>query len=73
MATAAGRAGGIGWEYVHVAGDAHSRLAYVEVLPEQRGTPCATGTVETAIVPDDLDRSVCQCRWRRAARHNSGR
>ena len=32
---------GIGWEYVHVAVDDHSRLAYVEVLPEQRGTTCA--------------------------------
>lgn len=26
---------GIGWEYVHVAIDDHSRLAYVEVLPRQ--------------------------------------
>jgi transposase len=25
-----------GWEYVHVAVDDHSRLAYVEVLPDQR-------------------------------------
>ena len=32
---------GIGWEYVHVAVDDHCRLAYVEVLPEQRGTTCA--------------------------------
>lgn len=32
---------GIGWEYVHVAVDDYSRLAYVEVLPDQTGTGCA--------------------------------
>lgn len=32
---------GIGWEYVHVAIDDHSRLAYVEVLADQFGTTCA--------------------------------
>ena len=32
---------GIGWEYVHVAVDDHSRLAYVEVLPDQFGPTCA--------------------------------
>lgn len=32
---------GSGWEYVHVAIDDHSRLAYVEVLPEQTGPLCA--------------------------------
>ena len=32
---------GIGWEYVHVAIDDHSRLAYVEVLPDQTGAVCA--------------------------------
>ena len=32
---------GIGWEYVHVAIDDHSRLAYVEVLGDQLGTTCA--------------------------------
>jgi transposase InsO family protein len=31
---------GAGWEYVHVAVDDHSRLAYVEVLPDQRGPAC---------------------------------
>jgi transposase InsO family protein len=36
---ATGRARGtIGWEYVHVAVDDHSRLAYVEVLPNERAT-----------------------------------
>jgi len=32
---------GIGWEYVHVAIDDHTRVAYVEVLPDQHGTTCA--------------------------------
>lgn len=30
-----------GWEYVHVAVDDHSRLAYVEVLADQLATTCA--------------------------------
>jgi transposase InsO family protein len=30
------RSRGIGWEYVHVCIDDHSRLAYVEVLPTER-------------------------------------
>jgi len=33
---------GIGWEYVHVAIDDHSRIAYVEVLADQLGATCAT-------------------------------
>ena len=32
---------GAGWEYVHVAVDDYSRVAYVEVLPDQRGTTTA--------------------------------
>jgi transposase InsO family protein len=32
---------GSGWEYVHVAVDDHSRVAYVEVLADQRGASCA--------------------------------
>lgn len=35
------RARGIGWEYVHVAIDDHSRVAYVEVLGDQHGGTCA--------------------------------
>jgi transposase InsO family protein len=35
------RVKGIGWEYVHVAVDDHSRVSYVEVLPDQLGTSCA--------------------------------
>jgi len=31
---------GAGWEFVHVAIDDHSRLAYVEILPNERGTTC---------------------------------
>src|SRR5258708_4382755 len=30
---------GIGWEFVHVAVDDASRLAYVEVLPDEGGVP----------------------------------
>ena len=32
---------GIGFDYVHVAVDDHSRLAYVEVLPDEKGPTCA--------------------------------
>lgn len=32
---------GVGWEYVHVAVDDHSRVAYVEVLTDQLGATCA--------------------------------
>jgi transposase InsO family protein len=35
------RVKGIGWEYVHVAVDDHSRVAYVEVLADQLGASCA--------------------------------
>jgi transposase InsO family protein len=35
------RARGVGWEYAHVAVDDHSRVAYVEVLPDQQGPTCA--------------------------------
>jgi len=35
------RVKGIGWEYVHVAIDDHSRAAYVEVLPDQTGATTA--------------------------------
>jgi transposase InsO family protein len=35
------RVRGIGWEYVHVAVDDHSRVAYVEVLADQLGATCA--------------------------------
>ena len=35
------RVRGIGWEYVHVAIDDHSRLAYAEVLRDERGDTTA--------------------------------
>ena len=35
------RGRGIGWDYVHVAIDDHTRLAYAEVLPDERTTTCA--------------------------------
>jgi transposase InsO family protein len=35
------RARGVGWEYVHVAIDDFSRVAYVEVLPNQAGPTTA--------------------------------
>ncbi len=35
------RGRGNGWDYVHVAVDDHTRLAYVEVLPDERAVTCA--------------------------------
>ena len=32
---------GVGWDYVHVAVDDHSRVAYVEVLRDQLASTCA--------------------------------
>ena len=34
------RTRGIGWEYVHVCVDDATRLAYVEVLPDERASSC---------------------------------
>ena len=42
-----GQVRGAGWEYVHVAVDDTSRLAYVEVLPDQKGLT-AVGFFERA-------------------------
>ncbi len=39
---------GIGWEYAHVAIDDHSRLAYLEVLPDETGESC-TAFLERAL------------------------
>jgi transposase InsO family protein len=41
QARAARTATRVGYDYVHVAVDDHTRLAYVEVLPDERGTTCA--------------------------------
>ena len=38
--TSSGRDRGIGWEFVHVAIDDYSRLAYVEVLQGKKATDC---------------------------------
>ena len=35
------RVGDAGWEFVHVAIDDHSRLAYAEVLPDEKGPTAA--------------------------------
>jgi transposase InsO family protein len=35
------RGRGLGWDYVHVAIDDHTRLAYAEVLPDERVSTCA--------------------------------
>jgi transposase InsO family protein len=40
--------GTIGWEYVHIAVDDHSRLAYAEVLPDEKATT-AVGFLRRAI------------------------
>jgi transposase InsO family protein len=37
----------VGWEYVHIAIDDHSRLAYAEVLPDEK-TPTAIGFLRRA-------------------------
>jgi transposase InsO family protein len=43
------RVQGIGWEYVHVAIDDHSRAAYVEVLPDQTGATTASFLQRTVV------------------------
>ena len=40
--------GELGWEFVHVAVDDHSRLAYAEVLPDEKATT-ATGFLRRAV------------------------
>ena len=35
------RGRGIGYDYVHAAVDDHSRLAYAEILPDEKGPTCA--------------------------------
>jgi len=32
---------GAGWEFVHIAIDDYSRIAYAEILPDERGATCA--------------------------------
>lgn len=40
-ATKAPKGRGVGYDYLHAAVDDHSRLAYVEVHPDERGPTCA--------------------------------
>jgi len=42
------RTRGAGWEFVHVAIDDHSRVTYVEVLPDEKGDT-TTGFLERAL------------------------
>jgi transposase InsO family protein len=42
------RARGVGWEFVHVCVDDHSRVAYVEVLEDEKG-PTAAGFLDRAV------------------------
>lgn len=41
IANRAAAAGKVGYDYLHVAVDDHTRLAYVEVLPNETGATCA--------------------------------
>jgi len=45
--TARSRGRGAGWDFVHVAADDRSRVAYSEVLPDEKGLTCA-GVFSTA-------------------------
>lgn len=42
------RSCGAGWDFVHVCVDDHSRLAYVEILEDEKG-PTAAGFIERAV------------------------
>lgn len=42
------RGRGLGWDYVHVAIDDHTRLAYAEVLPDERTGTCAEFLIRAA-------------------------
>jgi transposase InsO family protein len=53
------RARGIGWEFVHVAVDDCSRLAYVEILPDEQATT-TSGFLERAV--DWMSRQRISCR-----------
>jgi transposase InsO family protein len=70
------RSRGMGWEYVHVCVDDHTRLAYVEVLPDER-KETAAGFLERAVawyrsldiapreVLSDNGSAYCSKLWRR--------
>ena len=42
------RTRGLGWDYVHVAIDDNSRIAFAQILPRENG-PCAASFLESAI------------------------
>jgi transposase InsO family protein len=42
------RTRGLGWDYVHVAIDDHSRIAFAQILPRENG-PCAAAFLEEAL------------------------
>jgi transposase InsO family protein len=43
------RSRGIGYDHVHTAIDDHTRLAYAEVLPDEKGTTCAAFLTRAAV------------------------
>ena len=42
------RTRGLGWDYVHVAIDDHSRIAFVQIMPRENG-PCAAAFLHNAL------------------------
>jgi len=51
---------GIGYDYVHVAIDDHTRVGYVEVLPDQKGATAAGFLTRAAgLIRGTLPLSAC--------------
>ena len=46
--TSARKRARIGYDYVHSLGDDHSRLAYCEIHPDERGPTCAAFLLRAA-------------------------
>jgi transposase InsO family protein len=70
---------GVGWEYVHLAIDDHSRLAYSEILPDEKRASCLRFLfnalryfrslgVKVERVMTDNGSSFCSCRYAKALR-----
>jgi transposase InsO family protein len=53
-----GRRRRAGWEYLHVAIDDHARLAYTEILPDERGATCAAFLARAAAWLEACDVAV---------------
>ena len=49
--TARSRGRGAGWDFLHVAADDRSRVAYSEVLPDEKGLTCAGSLPRREVVP----------------------